>query len=479
MKSFLSVVFLFCGFALNISNANAQGYKITLNAPQYHDGLAYMVYYYGKNMNIQDSGIVNKNGVVVFQKNEKLLPGVYSVVFPGKNRLYDFLIGQEQEIVIKADTSDLINKTQVLGSKENDLFSDYQKFTAKLGPKLQKEISGYNNAKTKEDSATHLKNYTALNNEMNAYRKKVMDDQPNSMLAVLFAAMQEPTVLHPKPISKKDSTENYQFYKKHFWDGITFMDDRIIRTPFFLPKLERYFRDIISPEPDSIIKESDYLLLLARSSPEMYKFLLNWFTDEYFTPKYMGQDAVLVHLFTKYHSKGVSNWLNENQLKTISNKAYMLMANLIGDKAADLKMTDSKGKVTNLYAVDAEYTVVCFWDPTCSHCRIEIPRMDSLYQNKWKKEGVKIFAVLTDVKEKTKWDEFIQSHHLEGWINVYESTAQSELVSKQKMPSYRQLYNVTQTPTFYLLDKEKRIIAKQLGLEQIDEVLQTKITNNK
>ncbi len=46
------------------------------------------------------------------------------------------------------------------------------------------------------------------------------------------------------------------------------------------------------------------MLLLARSSPEMYKFLLNWLTDEYINPKYMGQDAVFVHLFEKYHSKG-------------------------------------------------------------------------------------------------------------------------------------------------------------------------------
>jgi hypothetical protein len=77
------------------------------------------------------------------------------------------------------------------------------------------------------------------------------------------------------------------------------MDDRVLRTPFFLPKFEKFYREIIVPDPDSIIKEADYQLLLARSSPEMYKFLLNWLTDEYLNPKYMGQDAVFVHLFEK------------------------------------------------------------------------------------------------------------------------------------------------------------------------------------
>ncbi|MEO9209861.1 MAG: TlpA disulfide reductase family protein, partial [Ginsengibacter sp.] len=232
-----------------------------------------------------------------------------------------------------------------------------------------------------------------------------------------------------------------------------------------------------SPAPDSIIKESDYFLLLARSAPEMYKFLLNWFTDEYMNPKYMGQDAVLVHLFEKYHSKGISNWLNEKQLTAISNKAYMVMSNLIGEKAANLEMLNEKGKPTNLYSLNAKYTVVCFWDPTCSHCRIELPRMDSIYNAKWKQQGVQIFAVLTDVKEKEKWVEFINSHHLQNWTNVYETEQKSQEIVSQKKPSYKQLYNVSQTPTLYLLDKDKRIIAKQLTLEQIDEMLQTKIKN--
>ena len=83
------------------------------------------------------------------------------------------------------------------------------------------------------------------------------------------------------------------------------MDDRIVRTPFFLPKLERYYREIMPQSADSLKKDIDYKLLLARTAPEMYKFLLNWLTDEYINPKYMGLDAVFVHLFEKYHSKGL------------------------------------------------------------------------------------------------------------------------------------------------------------------------------
>ena len=157
---------------------------------------------------------------------------------------------------------------------------------------------------------------------------------------------------------------------------------------------------MLSPAPDSIIKESDYLLLLARSSPEMYKFLLNWLTDEYINPKYMGQDAVFVHLFEKYHSKGVSNWLNEKQMTAISNRAYMLMSNLIGEQAANLEMVDTSGITSPLYNIKSDYIVICFWDPTCGHCREEVPRLDSIYNAKWKNEGVKITGCLRKLRKR-------------------------------------------------------------------------------
>ncbi|MEP7141886.1 MAG: TlpA disulfide reductase family protein, partial [Ferruginibacter sp.] len=240
---------------------------------------------------------------------------------------------------------------------------------------------------------------------------------------------------------------------------------------------EKYYREIIVPQADSIIKEADYQLLLARSSPEMYRFLLNWLTDEYINPKYMGQDAVFVHLFEKYHSKGLTSWLNEKQMETISRRAYMLMANLIGLKAADLEMLDTTGKPSPLYQVVADYTIVCFWDPTCGHCKEEIPRLDSIYRASWKNHGVKIYGVLSaDSKEdlKPEWMKFIREHKLEDWINVYQTKEMETASNAAQKPSYRQLYDITLTPTLYLLDNEKRIIGKKLSWQQLDELLQVK-----
>jgi Domain of unknown function (DUF4369)/Domain of unknown function (DUF5106)/Thioredoxin-like len=473
-------IFLFSALvALFVKPATAQHFTVTLKTSSYKDGLAYLTYYYGKNLNVEDSAIINENGMAVFEKDEKLLPGVYSIVFPGKTKMLDFLVDSSQNITVNADTSDLINKTKITGSEPNILFEEYQKFISVKGQALQRELDAYRNSKTQKDSLLHKKNYETLNIELENYRETVIKDHPESMLATLFESMKEPKVLISHPKTREDSLENYEYYKKHYWDGITFMDDRIIRTPFFLPKIEKYFRQVISPSPDSIIAEADNLLLRARSAPEMFKFLLNWLTDEYIYPKYMGQDAVFLYLFEKYHSKGVSSWLNEKQMKTISDRAYMLMANQIGEQAADLQMIDSAGVLKPLYGVKAPFTIVCFWDPTCSHCREELPHIDSIYRASWEKEGVKIYGVLTDNKELTKWKEFMIKNNLKDWINVYENEAQEKITEAAKKPSYKQLYDVIQTPTLYLLDRDKRIIAKKLTWQQMDGVLQAKMNQLK
>jgi thiol-disulfide isomerase/thioredoxin len=77
----------------------------------------------------------------------------------------------------------------------------------------------------------------------------------------------------------------------------------------------------------------------------------------------------------------LSKWLNEKQMEAISRRAYMLMANLIGDKAADLEMLNTEEKPSSLYNLSADYTVVCFWDPNCGHCKEELPRLDSIYRD--------------------------------------------------------------------------------------------------
>lgn len=148
----------------------------------------------------------------------------------------------------------------------------------------------------------------------------------------------------------------------------------------------------------------------------------------------------------------------------------------MGTPAADIELPDSTGTERSLYADSAAYTIVAFWDPTCGHCKEVLPKLDSFYKAKWKAEGLKIYAVAKETDgTKKDWLNFISEQQLTGWTHVYYSKADDNARIDAGIPGYSQLYDVLTFPTLYLLDKDKRIIAKKLTYEQIDEVLQLKM----
>ena len=66
---------------------------------------------------------------------------------------------------------------------------------------------------------------------------------------------------------------------------------------------------------------------------------------------------------------------------------------------------------------------------------------------------------------------FIKEKKLTGWTHWYQSFEAREEERVKSIPGFRQTYDVYQTPTIYLLDKEKRILAKKINPEQVTEFL--------
>lgn len=193
-------------------------------------------------------------------------------------------------------------------------------------------------------------------------------------------------------------------------------------------------------------------------------------------PEFMGQDKVFVYLFENFYAKGDTVLLNPASRKTVTERAYFLMANQLGQSAPPLNLTDTAGKTAALYNVSAPFTMVVFWDPNCGHCKEEIPRLDSLYKAKWKSLGVTVYSVNIYENEIPAWKKFIADKKISpDWIQAYETKEAKQAGEKAGQANYRQLYDIIKTPTLYLLDKDKRILAKQLSLEQFDDLIRMKL----
>jgi len=456
------------------------GYSIKLSLKPYKNSRVYLGYYYGKIKALADSAMLDDNSTGTFKGPEKLAGGIYFIVSPKKEILFELLIDKEQNFSISADSAKIPDQVQFTGTSENTLFQAYTQFVAKDGKEINSKHTALASSKNREDSAKIIAGIKQLNADIQNYRDDIEKKYGESLLATLFRALKDPVVPANDKQSpgKPDSLFAYHYYKSHYWDGVSFTDDRLIRTPFLEPKLDKYFKDLVPPDADSVEREADMMLLYSRVNKEMFKYLLIYFVQKYVNPEYMGQDAVFVHLFEKYINTGQAAFFTDKYWKFINDRAYSLMANLIGQPAPNLEMTDTLDKTQQLYAVEAPFVVICFWDPTCSHCKETVPKVDSIFQAKWKGEGVKLFGVMVDGGMEN-WLKFIRDNHLKDWIHVYQTKAQHETEVAGDKPDYRQLYDVYQTPLLYLLDKEKRIIAKKLTYQQLEEVINLKLKHEK
>ncbi|GAA4743806.1 TlpA family protein disulfide reductase [Flavisolibacter ginsenosidimutans] len=478
MKKFVAVLFLFYAAAL-CAQSPAGGYQIKVTLKPFKNQYIYLGHYYGKQLPIIDSVKLNDRSEGVFKGPKKLGGGIYLIGFPDRANRFEFLVGKEQNFSIVADTAHL-DKIAFIGSAENSSFKAYQEFMGKNGRTLD-ELYKKRGGSSVADSLKANKEIDSISKKITAYRTQVMAKEPTGLLTTLLKAMREPEVPSNPEAAKKDSLYAYRYFKKHYWDDVNFWDDRLARTPFFEGRLDKYFEQLVYPASDSVNKEMDWMLGYATASDEMQKFLLLKFVNRYLNMKYMWEDAVFVHLYEKYFAQKNYDWLTDKGRKMITDRAYSLMANIMGSPASEIELPDTTGKNVTLYSLDAPYTLVVIYDPTCGHCKETLPKIDSFYQAKWKGEGMKIFAMAkqTEGVKKDDWFTFIRERGLKGWTHVYYSREAEQARVSANVPSYAQLYDVQSFPTLYLLDKDKRIIAKKVTDKQIDEILDQRIKAGK
>lgn len=458
---------LLLGCLCAVSSLHAQGYQITVTLRNTASGTLYLGHYMGKTTYVMDSATINAQGTAVLKGAETLPGGIYLVVLPGKQRYFEILLDKKQQFGIVADPADLTGSVTFTGSPDNALFSDYNKFIQHNSRDLQARAAA---ARTAEDSAALRPLSDAFGKQLQTYRGKVITEHPASLLASLFRAMREPEVpaMPKRADGSLDSTYPYLYYKSHYWDDVNLADGRLVRTPILEARLDRYFKQLVAPVPDSVILEADKLVAQTKNDKESFKFVVWWITHTYEQSPVMGMDAVFVHMVEKYYVTGKATWLSEEQRQKVIERAFTIAPNLIGQQAAPLELKDTLARPASLYGIKSKYTVVVFWDPTCGHCITEIPKLDSAWKASWKDKGVAMLGVRTD-GTREEWTSFIRKHNMTGWIHAWDP---------EYTTNYRKFYDVYATPVIYLLDERKKILAKRLGVAQLDDFLKRATSGN-
>ncbi|MCD6019835.1 MAG: hypothetical protein K0S53_2956 [Bacteroidetes bacterium] len=473
-----------------------QGHDIRINFKNCKDTIMYLAFYQFDKSYLADTCKKVVKGNVVFKGPKTLDKGVYYLVSQDKARYFDFFISDNnQKIVMSTDTADLVKNLKCTTSKENDDFFNYIKFITAKNKEYMEVKSKTKGMSSKDSAAFMMEKGKLLNETVVAYEKAFLEQHKGMFVGdVINLKMEKEAKDIPKASNgRPDSMYIYTYYKNHFWDGVNFQDDGIMRTPFFADKLKKYFNSVIVQNPDTMNVEIDRIMNKTKAGTMMQKLLIAHFLFTSESSKLMGFDKVFVHVIDKYIRTGMAKEVyDEKTIEKIKERGDILKPLLLGSQAPDLLMIDTIGHkqiarmgfdtvktsqgatklyydnvqnlaqtFVSLYSIKADYLALVFWDVDCGHCKTEIPKLLEEY-HKLKKEGydIKVVSVYTQ-QEYDKWRKYIIENKLD-WMNLYDGVHINNIKEK---------YDIYSTPVIYMLDKNKRIKAKRIGTEQVKDIV--------
>lgn len=204
--------------------------------------------------------------------------------------------------------------------------------------------------------------------------------------------------------------------------------------------MEKQYNDIVA-------KQREYIIDFINKNPNSLAALA---AVEQLDPS---QDYAV---FSKV-SENLQKALPKSQhVMAFSSKVRDLGRLAIGSPAPEITLNTPEGKPMSLSSLKGKYVLLDFWASWCGPCRKENPNVVKLY-NQYKDKGFEIFSVSLD-KDKDQWIKAIQADKL-TWTHVSDLMFWGSPVVKA--------YNVQGIPMTYLLDKEGKILAKELRGEQL------------
>jgi len=464
----LLLIFSFLFGVISLSNAEKSSYHIDVTANQLANQSVYLAGYFNGKIYAFDTLKLDAKGKGIFTKKKKLDEGMYLVYYTA-NKYFEFMLGEEQSIKVKIDTTNNISGIEATGAPQTEAFMNFGKFMTekkKEQETLRKKQEAAKNDSVKiKEISNGLKK---LDDEVIAYQKNLAQQNEGKITGLFAKALSAPQF--PENLIKGDMKSKdfllarYEYAKKHFFDNINIADKRSWRLNLLNQKLDEFTQHLLIQIPDSIIPEAINLIEISKKDSICYNLMTNYMINYSVTSKVMGMDKLFVTLADRYYFSGKAPWADSTLMKNITSEVKKVRYNLIGMQAANLPLIKLDGSQFNIYDTNSKYTLVYFFEPTCGHCKEMTPKIHDIYQ-KYKNKGFEVVCIylMTDKKE---WTDFLTEDKLYDWINVWDPTRDSH---------YWEFYDTSVTPGVYLLDKDKKIIAKKIDAKSLDKILDFEI----
>jgi hypothetical protein len=466
MKIFFVYTFILFSFFTAFSQSkikstpSSKGYLIKGKITGIKNSEVYLAHYFGSTQQVvKDTAKSDGQGNFIFKGNVELPKGLYLITFD-QSKYLDFILGSPN-FSFETDTLDLINHMKIIGSDENLAFYSFQKEMVSLYGKLR-------------SVPANDPRFAALRTSILEFQQAWMLKNKGLFASKLIKATFEPDIpAFSRPVkNSRDSADLFQFqyryYKKHFFDNVDLNDEKFIRTPFLQKKLEKFFTDLVVQESDSITKEADNILAKIKNE-DVRKYVIYKISSTYENHNVIGTDAAFVHMSEKYYINEPKLW-DTSTVRRIKERVKIIKPLLIGKKIPDMYLTDPSGKLMTLLGSPGNYTILFIYDPECSHCKEEAPKLVALTDYLKSKSAI-VFAV-SILREKEQWKKFMNEFKIQNWFNGVDIHINTKTGKEEYYTDFKNTFDVYSTPIIYVLDKNKRIIGKKIPIENLKDFIE-------
>lgn len=464
--------------------------KIKIKVADEKDTTVFLVKYYGNKTLYADTAEM-VGGVVTFD-GSKQKAGMMGLLLPGQ-KFFEFIYNNA-DVDFETKGPNYVGNMKVKKSEENILFLEYintlnanrEKSTALLNKAnaLDKDSKEYKDLMTKID---------AISIDVKNYQHKFAIDNKDKLVGKIVKMITEVEVPEPPKNEKGeiiDSNFRYFYYRDHFFDNVDLRDDRLVNVAMYHQKLDVFFGEkFLLQNPDTIAHFAIQLLDKMDYRSEIFKYTLTQVMITVEQSKVMGMDKAFIILGERYYCNTAPDglpyvdWVKESKMKDICDRVRIGKHLTVGAQAINIILPDTTERNwKSLYDVKAEYTILYFWEASCGHCKKATPLLEKLYTEKLKARNVEVYAVSKAIGDEFKlWKNFSTKNKLTFTNVALTDSIYKDAVkdARKYIPKYTTIeslnfsetYDVYSTPTVYVLDKDKKIVGKRLGLEQLEEFM--------
>ncbi len=454
-------------------------YSIDVTVEGLNNDTVYLAHYYGNKLYYSDTTVTDGLGNLSFSGRPYERCGKHAIVIPGP-KYFEFMAVTE-DVKIRTKASDPSRFVEVLESEENRIFYDFLGFIQdrrKLAVPHESVLGDSTATKEALDAARQV--LTSLGEQVGLEQKRILKEYPEYLFAKYLNMVIEPEIPEVPGNIVNEQDLQYRWYRNHYWDRVDFSDPRLVHDGSFHQILDTYWTRVLPQMPDSMVIEAERLISKVEGNDEMFKYITHYITFNSESSQVMCMDKVFVHMIDTYYSTGKAVWMDDAKIQKVVDRANELRDSQCGNLIPNIILPGLDQKTwVSLHDVEAKYTAVLIWESTCGHCKKEMPIYKELYEE-WAPKGLEIFAIGNDF-EPEPWQKFVNEKGYTDWINVSDNpliNAQDSAsvliysgITTLKSLNFRTTFDVFATPKVFLLDKNKKIVAKQIGAEQMGEIL--------